>query len=274
MSSFESSDWISALQRLQLNATPAALVTIIMTKGSTPRDIGTKLVVTKTDFYGTIGGGQLEELVIEKARQILKNNLPPERVPYPLCLKANQCCGGFVEVFIETFNTGPHLVLFGAGHVAQAIAQVLVDTPFKVHLVDQRKEWLSKAPASVIQHLDSGINLVEKWPFGDVSKLYAAVMTFDHNLDQNLVENLLDKDLKYLGLIGSEIKWRRFQKNFIEKGISVAVLNKVTSPIGLPIGGKTPKEVAISFAAEILQLHNTDEKKQKTNDECSQDAII
>ncbi len=274
MSTSESWDWISALQNLQHTATPAALVTIIKTKGSTPRDIGTKIVVTENAFYGTIGGGQLEELVIEKAREILKTHQTPERVPYPLCLKANQCCGGFVEVFVETFNTGPQLILFGAGHVAQAIAHILTDTPFRVHMIDSREEWLNKAPTSVIQHHDSGIQIIEKWPFTNTAKLYATVMTFDHDLDQNLVEKLLDKNLKYLGLIGSETKWKRFQKNLTQKGLSPEQLKKVTCPIGLPIGGKTPKEVAISFAAEILQLHNSETQIQKSNEEFSLEGLL
>jgi xanthine dehydrogenase accessory factor len=70
------------------------------------------------------------------------------------------------------------------------------------------------------------------------------------------VEKLLDKPLKYLGLIGSETKWRRFQKRLLDKGLSSKALQAVICPIGLPIGGKTPAEVAISFAAEIVQIQN------------------
>jgi len=249
-------DWISTLQELKQQATPAALVTIIKAKGSTPRDVGTKILVTTDKFFGTIGGGQLEELVIEKAREILKNHQAPERVPYPLCIKANQCCGGFVEVFIETVNTGPQLLLFGGGHVAQAVARTLEGTPFQVHMIDPRDEWLTQAPASVIKHKDAGREFIEKYPHWNAERTYAVVMTYDHDLDQDLIEQLVCKETKYVGLIGSNTKWQRFQKRLLTKGLASELLAKVHSPIGLPIGGKSPQEVAISFSAEIVQIQN------------------
>lgn len=249
-------DWISVLQNLKQKAQPVALVTIIKTLGSTPRDVGTKLLVTDAEFFGTIGGGQLEDLVIEKAREVLKTQQAPERVPFPLCLKANQCCGGFVEVLIETFNTGPQLLIFGAGHVAQAIAKTLEATPFQVHMVDGRNEWLEKAGSSVIKHKDSGQEFIDQYASWNPEKTYSVVMTYDHDLDQELIEKLLSKKMKYLGLIGSHTKWQRFQKRFLEKGLTPESFSKVHCPVGLPIGGKTPQEVAISFAAEIIQLHH------------------
>jgi xanthine dehydrogenase accessory factor len=254
-------DWLTALQELKQKAIPVAMVTIIKTKGSTPRDIGTKMLVSEKDFFGTIGGGQLEELVIAKARDILKGPQQAERVPYPLCIKANQCCGGFVEVFIETINTGAHLILFGAGHVSQAIARVLEGSPFQMHMVDSRQEWLDKAPAGIIKHNDQGLNFIDQWTQWNSTNTYAAVMTFDHDLDQDLIEKLASKNTKYLGLIGSQTKWQRFHKRLLEKGVSAELLQKVICPIGLSIGGKSPAEVAISFAAEIIQLHNKEQVK-------------
>jgi xanthine dehydrogenase accessory factor len=249
-------DWISALQELKQQAVPAALVTIIKAKGSTPRDIGTKILITEKEFFGTIGGGQLEELVIEKARDILRTHQGPERVPYPLCIKANQCCGGFVEVFIETVNTGPQLLLFGGGHVGQAIVKTLEGTPFQVHVIDPREEWLQKTITSVSKHKDSGLEFIKSYQHWNSDRTYAVVMTYDHDLDQALIEQLSHKDLKYLGLIGSHTKWQRFQKRLIGKGHSAELLQKVRCPIGLPIGGKSPQEVAISFAAEVVQIQN------------------
>ncbi len=235
---------------------PAALVTLIKATGSTPRDLGAKILVTDKDFFGTIGGGQLEELVIEKAREILRTSQAPERVPFPLCLTANQCCGGFVEVFIETINSGPQLIIFGAGHVAQAIAKTLEATPFQLHMVDPRKDWLEKAPASVIRHNNLGHEFIDLHPSWSPEKTYVVVMTYDHDLDLDLIEKLTAKQTKYLGLIGSHTKWQRFQKRLTDKGLSSDSLRRVRCPIGLSIGGKTPQEVAISFAAEVIQIQN------------------
>lgn len=249
-------DWISALHDLKEKTLPVALVTIIKAKGSTPRDIGAKLLVTESGFFGTIGGGQLEELVIQQAREVLKTHQSPERVPFPLCLKANQCCGGFVEVLIEPLNTNPQLLIFGAGHVAQAIANTLQGTPFQIHMIDNREEWLEKAPSSVIKHRNDGLSFIQNHSMWSVEKTYAVVMTYDHDLDQNLIEKLSAQPLKYLGLIGSKVKWQRFQKRLLEKGLAMSQLEKVCCPIGLPLGGKTPAEIAISFAAQVVQIQN------------------
>lgn len=259
-------DWISALQELKQKAAPAALVTIIKAKGSTPRDIGTKILVTDTEFFGTIGGGTLEELVIEKAREILKTHQSPERVPFPLCIKANQCCGGFVEVFVETINTGPQLLLFGAGHVGQAIIKTLEGTPFQVHVIDPREEWLNKTSSAVSKHKDSGVDFIANYQHWNPEKTYSVVMTYDHDLDQALIEQLSQKQMKYLGLIGSRTKWQRFQKRLQDKGHAAELLQKVRCPIGLPIGGKSPQEVAISFAAEIVQIQNEVLKNSAASD--------
>lgn len=258
-------DWISTLHQLKQKAHPVALVTIIKAKGSTPRNIGTKILVTDKEFFGTIGGGQLEELVIAKAREVLRTHQAPERVPFPLCLKANQCCGGFVEVFIETMNTQPQLLIFGAGHVAQAIATTMQGTSFQTHMIDEREEWLSKAPASVIQHKDSGIEFMDRYSNWNPQKTFAVVMTFDHDLDQDLIEKLVQRKTCYLGLIGSQTKWQRFQKRLQEKGVASKDLQKVICPIGLSIGGKAPQEVAISFAAQIVQLQNDLLKNSESN---------
>jgi xanthine dehydrogenase accessory factor len=258
-------DWISALQELKKTSEPAALVTIIKAKGSTPRDIGTKILVTEKEFYGTIGGGQLEELVIQQAREVLRTRQAPERIPFPLCLKANQCCGGFVEVFVETINTGPQLLIFGAGHVGQAIAKTLEGSPFQVHMIDPRTEWLTKTPSSVTQHECKGFDFIESFPQWSSEKTYAVVMTYDHDLDQALIEKLTSQKTKYLGLIGSKTKWQRFQKRLLENGLTAETLEKVRCPIGLPIGGKTPAEVAISFAAEIVQIQNEVLKTSSTS---------
>ena len=78
---------------------------------------------------------------------------------------------------------------------------------------------------------------------------------------------LSTKETKYLGLIGSNTKWQRFQKRLLEKGHAKDLLEKVQCPIGLPIGGKAPQEVAISFAAEVVQIQNEVLKKSANSEQ-------
>lgn len=171
-----------------------------------------------------------------------------------------------MEVFIETINTGPTLLLFGAGHVAQAVARTLAGTPFQVHMIDPREDWLSQAPAAVIKHKDSGLNFADQYPHWSPERTYAVVMTYDHDLDQDLIEKISTRPMKYLGLIGSRTKWQRFQKRLQDKGCAPESLLRVRCPIGLPIGGKSPQEVAISFCAEIVQIQNEVMKNSAISD--------
>ena len=77
------------------------------------------IVAASGDFFGTIGGGHLEEQVLGEASQCLKLGTP-KIAHYSLCAKTGQCCGGSVSVFIDIINQAPDLYVFGAGHVGQA----------------------------------------------------------------------------------------------------------------------------------------------------------
>lgn len=231
------------------------MVTVIRVDGSTPRDLGAKMLVTREGRHsGSIGGGKLEFLAIEDAQEALRKNAACVQ-RYPLCIRAGQCCGGNTEVLIEVLNAGPLLYLFGAGHVGQALCQVLGGTDFKVHLVDPRPEWLDdpELPKSVARHPESWQAFVKDAEWS--ARVYAAVLTHSHDLDREIVADLVSRQAAFLGLIGSKTKWVRFQSMLKKEGISKALLERIHCPIGLDLGrGKAPKEVAISIAAQLLQV--------------------
>ncbi len=212
-------DWISKLQELKNNHTPVACATITQSGGSAPREPGSKILVLENgEFFGSIGGGNLEKLVIEEAINCLKENINKSST-YPLGAKTGQCCGGVVEVFIECLNKGPSLFLFGAGHVGQAVCKVFQGTPFQVHLMDERKEWLEKEgiPEDIIKNSSPWPEIVNstKWC---PENSYAVIMTHSHQLDQDILESLLERPMQYLGVIGSDTKWQRFKNRLHEKG--------------------------------------------------------
>lgn len=249
-------NWVDQLAQLQRTGRPLAVVTVVGCSNSTPREVGAKMLVDAERFFGTIGGGRVEEMILADARACLREGAP-RAFRYPLGAKAGQCCGGVMDVLVETLNVGPTLMLFGAGHVAQALCQVLEGTPFSVDLIDERKEWLfrEELPSSVRRHEEAGEDFITQARF-DAERTYVAIMTHQHDLDQALVAALLDKPVRYLGLIGSRAKWHRFRSRLEQRGFSPAQLDRVRCPIGLPIGGKSPREVAISVAAELLQRHH------------------
>lgn len=248
--------WIAEAAELARTGRPFAIATVASVSGSVPREVGAKmLVLGDGSFRGTIGGGQLERLVLDDAKRAIAQG-KSQGVRYPLGPSAGQCCGGVVEVLVEVMNVGPELYIFGAGHVGQALASVLSATAFDVHLVDEREEWVAAVgvPAEVHRHCRQWDELAAQIAW-DAQRTFVVIMTHQHDLDQELVHAFLDRPTRFLGMIGSAAKWRRFRERLIERGVSEALLARVRCPVGLPLGGKAPKEIAVSIAAEVLRVH-------------------
>ncbi len=252
--------WLETLQKYPNRK--CILVTIIEHSGSSPREPGAKMVVFENgEFEGTIGGGNLEKTALEECAKIFKSDVREDNKSFifkqkiPLGAMTGQCCGGTVELLYEVLNENAQVYIFGAGHVGQALANVLVGTPFGVHLVDERKEWIghSAIRAEVEKHEMSALEFLHDIPESD-SKTFVVVMTHDHSIDQELIEKLVSKKTAYIGLIGSDSKWARFKQRFEQKGLDLSKFEKVHCPIGLDVGGgKSPQEVAISVAAQLLK---------------------
>ena len=158
---------------------------------------------------------------------------------------------------MEPINTGPELYLFGAGHVGQALCQVLDGTVFSIHLIDDREEWVfsDKISSQVIRHPCDWKDF--QW---NPETTFVAIMTHRHDLDQEILEKALKHEIRYVGMIGSASKWEKLKERLTQRGVSTHVLSKVKCPIGLNIGGKSPKEIAISIASELLQIYHETEK--------------
>lgn len=251
-------DWMSTAQELNQQKRPFCLATIIESGGATPRDIGTRMIICSDgEFMGTIGGGNLERQILDESTVLLKSGRPEtKKLSIPLGPKAKQCCGGVVEILLETFNQGPLLYVFGAGHVGHAIASIFHGTGIGLVLWDQRQEWIDS------RQLPPGLSK-SSLPFGDfISQIqneqrhFAIVLTHSHDLDLEIIATLAQRNFAYLGLIGSHNKWVRFAERLKAKGLTENDLAKIECPMGLPIGGKLPKEIAISIAAKILSLHH------------------
>ena len=248
-------DWLAKVDDLRRRGSPAALVTVVRCTGSTPASPGTKMVVLEGEtFHGTVGGGHLEQLVMQDARACLAAG-ESKMFRYPLGASAGQCCGGVVEVFVEALNTGPQLYLFGVGHVGQAVCRVLAGGPFTVHAIDERPDWTAQLPVGVQTHEASWDAFVADAAWS-AERTYVAIMTHRHDLDEDIVADVIGRRARYLGLIGSATKWRRFKDRYAARGLDPAAVARVHCPIGLDIGGKSPPEVAVSVAAQLLGVHH------------------
>lgn len=251
-------DWLGALQRCRETGEPCALVTLVSCEGSTPREGGTKMLVSATGQTGSIGGGHLELKAVDIARAMLVEETDTPRLErFALGPALGQCCGGAVTLLVEPFRATPwHVWIFGAGHVGKALVHHLAGLPVQVALVDSRADQLpAPLPANARAiHEPQVEDAVADVPAGAMT----LVMTHSHDLDLALVERLLRRgDLAYVGLIGSASKRARFDARLTAKGI---LSNTLVCPIGdSSIGNKHPHAIAITVVDQLIRL------KMKTN---------
>ncbi|MBU6474874.1 MAG: xanthine dehydrogenase accessory protein XdhC [Alphaproteobacteria bacterium] len=246
-------DWLDVLTGLRANETPCVLITVTEAKGSTPREAGTKMVVTAEKQFGTIGGGNLEFESIVAARKLLSAAVSgPQAKDYPLGPALAQCCGGHVTVLLEPFaTTRKKVLLFGAGHVGREVVKVLDELPISVIWVDERAE---EFPAAIPRNCKK---IITTRPIGKLKEAtettYIVVMTHDHALDFEIVKAALEHgSFAYLGLIGSKTKSARFRKRLQALELDT---QRLVCPIGIKgVTGKHPREIAIALAAELLTL--------------------
>lgn len=249
-------NWQQAITHCHNEANPFAVATVIGTTGSTPRKGSTKMVITPVETYDTIGGGQLEYKVIEAAREMLGSPVPAQKIDhFPLATRAGQCCGGSVTVLIESFPiTAMRLAVFGAGHVARALMQVLAQC-------DARIDWVDSRANQFPEEVSGNVKLViAEDPVNHIKELSedhrALILTHDHALDYRLTSSLLSEtEIDYIGLIGSDTKAERFFANLKKDGFDESDLERVHCPIGIrSVKGKLPMEIAVSIAAQVLSL--------------------
>ena len=248
-------NWIELLSEFKSKKQPIALVTITKVLGSAPCKVASKMIVTKQkEIFGTIGGGKLEFKVIDEAVIAISQNKIKE-FSYTLGPEFEQCCGGKVELIIEPMNQTPELYLFGAGHIGVELCNILNDTPFNITLLDIRKNW--QETIAVDKNITfSNVDFdLYKQTVNWGPNCYVLIMTHDHKLDFEITALALHSKTKYIGLIGSKTKKNKFN-NMLKNELNFeAGISPVHCPVGLDLGGNSPKEIAISVAAELLKIH-------------------
>jgi xanthine dehydrogenase accessory factor len=231
----------------------AAIATVIATGGSTPRGGGARLVVREDGtLVGTIGGGALEHHVIAVAERVARTGVA-ERVDVHLVRDLGMCCGGRVEVVVEPIGGRDPIVVYGAGHVAAALAPLLVALDFAVTVVDEREEHADAARFPGCE-VERGDPRAHARALPDDPRRYVLLVTHDHALDQDLGELLLPKPCAWLGMIGSRGKVARFFVRWEAAGVDPALFDRLSAPVGLDLGAETPAEIAVAIAAELIRV--------------------
>jgi len=250
--------FFEALNDLAESGTPFVAVTVVDTLGSTPQDRGAKMLVTAEGRqHGTVGGGKIEARAIQEAQAMLADASAPKTRFYQWSLEKDigMTCGGIVRVYFEAFNVARwKIVVFGAGHCANALIELLEKLDCRITCIDPREEWLARLPesAKLTRVLAADMpSEVAKIPEG----AYVVLMTMGHTTDKPiLIEILRTRKFPYLGVIGSNAKAKRLRQDVLAAGLPDEATRAFFCPVGLDLGTNHPQEIAISVAAQMLQL--------------------
>ncbi|SDJ43345.1 xanthine dehydrogenase accessory protein XdhC [Streptomyces indicus] len=260
--------WIAAVARLRERREPGVLVTVATVRGHAPREAGAKLVVGRSETWGSIGGGNVEAVSIDRARELIEaGKTEPELVDFALNDKVTnrhgvQCCGGTVQVLLEPLPVVRAVAVFGAGHVGLELARILARQDLELHLVDSRADLLAEERLGALADAVARVHvhhtpLLPEEVLGQLPQgTHVLIMTHDHAEDAALCDAALRTGhLGSIGLIGSAAKWARFRKRLsTEGGHEDAVIDRIKTPIGLTeISGKDPATIAVSVAADLLR---------------------
>jgi len=258
--------WAAAVELLRSERRAGVLVTVVDVRGHAPRDAGAKMVVAADATWGSVGGGNLEETAVTRARDLLAD-LPaaPQTLTLGLTDKARtdhgrQCCGGEVTVLLEPLPVVPALVVFGVGHVGLELARILARHDLDLHLVDSRADQLAQPRLACLGDAEARVHVhhspVPELALGAVPPgTHVLVMTHDHAEDFAILDAALRcEHLGTIGLIGSAAKWARFRTGLLVEGHEASVVDGIRCPIGMPgLPGKEPAAIAVSVAADLLR---------------------
>jgi xanthine dehydrogenase accessory factor len=232
-----------------------ALLTVVKIYGAAPCAPGTKVFVREDGtVLGTLGGRKTDARARADGLQALASG-QTGLLTYHLDPEGGESvgsCGATLEIFAEPIRPEPRLIIAGSGYVAQALTRLATTIGWRVSLLDDRSEFVQAAALSESVTLTVG-DIPELLPTLAPDAMTALVIvTRGHRVDQDALESALTTSAGYIGMIGSPGKVRTIFRKLLRKGITPEALAKVHAPIGLDLGAKTPDEIALSIAAELL----------------------
>lgn len=250
----------------------AVLASVVARHGSAPSTPGQKLALFDDGAaIGTIGGGAVERVVLASMASALSGPpAAPRLETFRLGASLGMCCGGSVDILIEPLTPPVQALVVGAGHVGVFVAPLLASLGFRVTLCDAREEAadparLAPMPASAVSApadltAAAGVRLLhaehdDPEVIGQLARPGEAavlVMTHDHMLDQTVIEWALGHGFSFVGGVGSRAKAARTRARLEAKGMPAEDIARVRMPVGLDIAARSPAEIAVAIAAELV----------------------
>ena len=230
------------------------LCTVTEESGSTPRSRGASMWVRPDgSIAGTIGGGLVEYEAIGEAVKLLSTGESSAVWRKELNEAHGMVCGGKTAIYMEVIGRDDELVIFGAGHVGKAVAQLGSFTGFRVTVWDEREEFANSENIPCARTIACPLSeAFNKITLHDRSCV--VIMTRGHSLDSEVVRATDGKPGAYYGMIGSRSKIAAVRKTLLSQGVAQAHLDRINEPIGLPIKAESPEEIAVSIMAEIIAV--------------------
>jgi xanthine dehydrogenase accessory factor len=243
---------------------PFVVISVVEKHGEGPVEVGKKLLLTiHNDAFGTVGGGALEyaardycEEIFKTKKSVTKTYLLNEGKILKDATTLPMACGGKVTLFFEYVGPNEYIYIFGAGHVGQALTNVLKTMNYHITVVDEREHVIKQFKgADDLVHMPFAQYIED---FGVKDDSFVIVCTPSHKYDYNVIDKVLENKipLKYIGMLCSPKKLREYLDLTYEKFSREIDLSNFYSPIGLDTGGGSPEEIAISIASEILVVSN------------------
>ena len=227
----------------------ADLVTIVSGSSASPTPLGAKLLIGRDGTVtGTLGVERLDQRVIadaqrvmnERKSQVIEYELPDVEAP--------------IEAFHEVLEPQPQMLILGAGHIAVPLAQFARAVGFEVIVLDDRDKYANAErfpEADEVIAADFGATL-QDFPLTPFT--YLVIVTRGHTFDEEALRVLLDKELPYIGMIGSRRRVETVLRTLAAEGYDRERLEKIYAPIGLDIGSETPEEIALAIIAEVVAV--------------------
>ena len=184
----------------------------------------------------------------------------PEELAASICAAGTEQDGilekAGCRIFLEPVSGGRKLVICGAGHVSLSVIRLCATLGFEITAIEDRKEYAGKAR-------EAGADRVLCQPFGEAldgiggdRSTAFVIMTREHIHDVDCLRRILRKPYAYAGMMGSRSRTEQIREQMLREGYDAGKVRELHMPIGLPIGSRTPEEIAVSVAAELIQVLN------------------
>jgi len=207
---------------------------------------GTALLVTEEDVYGSVADQELQAQLRQTAGDVLAKRESEKRQ-----LRSS---AGIVNVFFEACLPDETLLVLGAGHIASPLCKMAKLVGFRVVIVDDREDYanVQRFPQADRILAEPFVEVLRDFPLN--SHTYVVLVTRGHVFDKDCLREIIDKPVAYIGMIGSVTRLQAVFHLLEKEGVDSSMLERVHGPIGLPIGARTPEEIAVSILSEVISV--------------------